>query len=203
MVDTLNRRQLNRATLARQHLLARVVMPAEAMVEHLVGMQAQVPRNPYLALWSRVADFRVEELEALVAGRRAVRMGLMRSTLHLVTAADGLRLRPVMQVVLDRGVSPGGPFGRHLIGLDVDEVAVAGRALVEERAPHGSRAAPAAGRALARPRPGVAGGGGHLPAAGGAGPAPRPVAHEQPSDLDHDRGVARPSPRATGSASTT
>ena len=132
MVDTLNRRQLNRATLARQHLLARVVMPAEAMVEHLVGMQAQVPRNPYLALWSRVADFRVEELEALVAGRRAVRMGLMRSTLHLVTAADGLRLRPVMQVVLARGVSPGGPFGRHLIGLDVEEVAVAGRALVED-----------------------------------------------------------------------
>ena len=132
MADTLSRRALNRATLARQHLLGRADMPAEAMVEHLVGMQAQVPRNPYLALWSRVADFRVEELEALVAGRGAVRMGLMRSTLHLVTAADGLQLRPVMQPVLDRGVSPGGPFGRHLVGLDVDEVVAAGRALVEE-----------------------------------------------------------------------
>ena len=195
MADTLSRRALNRATLARQHLLERVAMPAEAMVEHLVGMQAQVPRNPYLALWSRLADFRAEELEALVAGRRAVRMGLMRSTLHLVTAADGLQLRPVMQPVLDRGVSPGGPFGRHLVG--------AGRRRGGRRrpgpggggAPDGSRAAPAAGRALARPRPGVAGGGGHVPAAGGAGPAPRPVAHEQPSDLDHDRGVAGPSPR--------
>ncbi len=131
MSDVLSLRALNRATLARQHLLERVDMPVAAMVEHLVGMQAQVPRNPYLALWSRVEGFRAEDLEALVAGRGVVRMGLMRSTLHLVTADDGLRLRPMMQPVLDRGVSPGGPFGRHLVGVAVDEVAAAGRALVE------------------------------------------------------------------------
>ena len=133
MIETLSPQALNRATLARQHLLARVALPAADMVEHLVGMQAQVPRNPYLALWSRLVGFRAEELESLVAGRRAVRMGLMRATLHLVTAGDGLRLRPVMQPVLDRGVSPGGPFGRHLVGMDVDEVVAAGRALVEEK----------------------------------------------------------------------
>src|SRR4051794_29433626 len=121
MTETLTARALNRATLARQHLLARVVMPVETMVERLVGMQAQVPRNPYLALWSRLVDFRVEELEALVADRRAVRLGLMRATLHLVTADDGLRLRPMLQPVLDRGLSPGGPFGRHLVGLDLAE----------------------------------------------------------------------------------
>ncbi|MEA2827543.1 MAG: hypothetical protein QOG43_1982 [Actinomycetota bacterium] len=129
----MSRRALNRATLARQHLLARVEMPAAAMVEHLVGMQAQVPRNPYLGLWSRLEGFRAEELEDLVSRREAVRMGLMRATLHLVTAPDGLRLRPVMQPVLDRGLSPGGPFGRHLVGMDIDEVVAAGRTLVEEK----------------------------------------------------------------------
>ena len=29
-----------------------------ATVEHLVGMQAQVPQNPYTALWSRLDDFK-------------------------------------------------------------------------------------------------------------------------------------------------
>jgi len=131
--DTLTLRALNRATLARQHLLGRVVMPAAAMVEHLVGLQAQVPRNPYLALWSRSEGFRPEELEALVSERSAVRTSLMRATIHLVTADDCLRLRPLVQPVLDRAFTSGSPFGRNLIGLDVDEVVAAGRALVEEQ----------------------------------------------------------------------
>lgn len=133
MTDVLPRRVLNRATLARQHLLERVTMPAGAMVEHLVGMQAQVPRNPYLALWSRLDGFRAEELEALVAGREAVRAPLMRATIHLATAPDCLRLRPLVQPVLDRGFATGSPFGRNLVGLDLDEVVAAGRVLVEER----------------------------------------------------------------------
>jgi len=131
MSQVLSRRALNRATLARQHLLARVSMPAAAMLEHLVGMQAQVPRNPYIALWSRLEGFRAEELEGLVAERAAVRLALMRATLHLVTAADCLALRPVLQPVLDRGFATGSPFGRNLVGMDVDEVVAAGRVLVE------------------------------------------------------------------------
>ena len=133
MTETLSRPALNRATLARQHLLERVTMPAVDMVEHLVGMQAQVPRNPYLALWSRLDGFRAEELEALVEGRDAVRAPLMRATIHLATAADCLRLRPRVQPVLDRTFTTGSPFGRNLVGLDVDEVVAAGRVLVEER----------------------------------------------------------------------
>ena len=70
-------------------------------VAHLVGLQAQEPPDPYIGLWSRLADFRPEELSALLLDRRVVRMAVMRSTLHLVTADDCLALRPLMQPVLD------------------------------------------------------------------------------------------------------
>jgi hypothetical protein len=53
----LDRRTLNRTLLARKHLLRRVAMPVPEMIEHLVGMQAQVPRDPYISLWSRLLDF--------------------------------------------------------------------------------------------------------------------------------------------------
>jgi hypothetical protein len=132
VTETLSRRALNRATLARQHLLARVAMPVPAMIEHLVGMQAQVPRNPYLALWSRLEGFVPEELEALMTDRRTVRTPLMRATIHLATADDCLALRPTIQPVLDRGFTSGSPFGRNLRGMDVDAVVAAGRALVDE-----------------------------------------------------------------------
>ena len=67
-VDALSRRALNRATLERQLLLRRSELPVLDAVEHLVGLQAQVPLNPYTALWSRLDGFRPEELGA--AARR-------------------------------------------------------------------------------------------------------------------------------------
>lgn len=65
--DRLTLRALNRATLERQLLLRRADLPVLDAVEHLVGMQAQVPLNPYLGLWSRLADFRPETLSRLLA----------------------------------------------------------------------------------------------------------------------------------------
>ncbi|WP_055586892.1 winged helix DNA-binding domain-containing protein [Streptacidiphilus griseoplanus] len=126
----LDRRALNRALLARQLLLERAGMPAADAVEHLVGMQAQAPNPPYLGLWTRLDGFRTEDLAELVRGRQAVRLVMMRSTIHLVTARDCLRLRPVLAESLARTLQSA--FGRGLAGLDLDEVVRLGRRLLEE-----------------------------------------------------------------------
>lgn len=136
--DVLSPRALGRATLARQLLLARADMPALAAIEHLVGMQAQIPHDPYLALWSRLADFDPAELSALLLQREVVRIVVMRGTIHLVSAADCVVLRPLMQPVLDaelrRHRDHGPPLAR--IGrAELGEVLAHVRAVVE-RKPH-------------------------------------------------------------------
>jgi hypothetical protein len=129
----LGRRALNRALLERQRLLARTRLPAAEVVEHLVGMQAQVPRDPYLGLWARIDRFEVDELEGLIAGRRAVRTSFLRGTIHLVTARDCLGLRPLLQPVLRRLYASGSPFGRKLAGMDLEPVLAFATELLEER----------------------------------------------------------------------
>jgi len=112
-------RRLNRALLERQLLLRRRRLPTRDALERLVGLQAQAPLAPYLALWSRP-----DELAALVETRRAVRTHLMRNTIHLVTDTDCLALRPVMQPVLDRTFASS-PFARALDGVDRDALVAA------------------------------------------------------------------------------
>lgn len=99
---TVSLRQLNRATLARQHLLERVRIPVVCMVERLAGLNAQDPYQPYVSLWSRVASFHKGELEQALLDRRLVKATLLRSTLHIVSARDFLMFRPALQPVLER-----------------------------------------------------------------------------------------------------
>ena len=98
------------------------------MVERLVCMQAQVPENPYVALWSRLRDFDAEELSTLIADRRVVRAPLMRVTIHLASARDCLRLRPLLQPLMTRVFRS--PWEPQLAGADAAEVATAGRELL-------------------------------------------------------------------------
>ena len=134
----LSRRALNRALLERQLLLARSTVSAKDAIERLVGMQAQVPLDPYIGLWTRIADFRTDELAKLITDRRAVRIGLMRGTVHLVTARDALAIRPVVQPLYERMfVSARGDVGvptftSRLAGVDLKAVLAAGRKLVDE-----------------------------------------------------------------------
>ncbi len=86
-------RELNRATLARQVLLERRSLTPTALIEHLVGMQAQWPQAPYVGIWTRTEGFRREALERELASGAVVKATLMRQTLHLVTRRDYALLR--------------------------------------------------------------------------------------------------------------
>lgn len=129
--EILSPRALNRALLQRQGLLARTGGGAGAviaMVERLVGLQAQVPSNPYVALWSRLEGFRPEELSELVERGAAVRAQVMRGTIHLVSARDCLAMRPLTQPVLTRAFRTN--FTKRMGGADLDEVVAAGAELL-------------------------------------------------------------------------
>ncbi|MDQ3677242.1 MAG: winged helix DNA-binding domain-containing protein [Actinomycetota bacterium] len=123
-------RALNRALLERQLLLRRDERSAAEALEHLVGLQAQNPNAPYVALWTRLADFHPDDLAALIGARKVVRLALMRWTLHVVTDRDCLALRPVLQPVMERRMQA--CFGRHLDGVELERLVELGRALVEQ-----------------------------------------------------------------------
>ncbi|AUX31235.1 MULTISPECIES: winged helix DNA-binding domain-containing protein [Sorangium] len=101
---TLTRRELNRATLARQMLLSRERTTAVRGIERLVALQAQLARPPFIGLWSRLEGFRREELVRLVLRREVVRAPFLRGTLHVVSAKDYLALHPVIAPVLHAAV---------------------------------------------------------------------------------------------------
>ena len=132
MPTTLSQRDLNRATLARQHLLARTTMPALAMIEHLAGMQAQLPRDPYIGLWSRLEGFGADELADLLRTRQATRAAFMRSTIHLTSAADAATLFTLLEAFQYQRTMTGTPFGKRLRDLDQQELRRAAREIVEE-----------------------------------------------------------------------
>jgi hypothetical protein len=84
----LSTRELNRALLARQLLLERSSLPLTEALEQVGGLQAQYAPSPYIGLWSRLERFRRGDLTRALEDRRAVQATLLRSTIHIVSAAD-------------------------------------------------------------------------------------------------------------------
>ncbi len=129
----LGARALNRATLARQLLLERSELPPLDAVSHLCGLQAQEPQEPFTGLWSRLRGFQPGALSDLLTGRQVVRTHLMRRTVHLVTAADVLAWRARHNAMLRQRVL--GVYRRELAGVDLDELAAAGRDVLADGEP--------------------------------------------------------------------
>ncbi|MCS7475448.1 winged helix DNA-binding domain-containing protein [Umezawaea endophytica] len=143
-MTVLDTRALNRATLARQLLLDRADLPAVDAVEHLCGLQAQEPQEPFVGLWSRLRAFTPAALSDLVTGRRVVRTHLMRRTVHLLAAEDVLAWRARHDAMLRQRVL--GVYRGELAGVDLDQLAAAARDLMADDEP---RAMAEIARALA------------------------------------------------------
>ncbi len=125
--ETLTLRQLNRATLARQMLLAREKLSTVKAVERLGGMQAQEPKPPFIGLWTRVSEFRREDLRQTLRDRDVVRATLMRATLHLMSARDYSALRMTLQPVMMQAIRV---LGDRAAGLELEALLPVARRLL-------------------------------------------------------------------------
>ncbi|MFE2182454.1 DNA glycosylase AlkZ-like family protein, partial [Streptomyces sp. NPDC059455] len=132
-MTVLGSRALGRATLARQLLLDRADVPVVDAVAHLCGMQAQEPQEPFTGLWSRLRTFDPGALSDLLTGRSVVRTHLMRRTVHLLTADDTVAWRARHDAMLRQRVL--GTYRRELEGIDLGELATAGRAVMADGEP--------------------------------------------------------------------
>jgi hypothetical protein len=131
VIGVLSQRGLNRATLARQYLLERTPARAIDAIEHLGGMQSQAPLAPYLGLWTRLQDFAPDELSALTEERQVVRLHLMRTTVHLVSARDCLDWRALFYPLHAADFSA--HFRRGIEGVDRDALLRQAKRLLEEQ----------------------------------------------------------------------
>ncbi|MFJ4715508.1 winged helix DNA-binding domain-containing protein [Streptomyces sp. NPDC088785] len=122
-------RALGRATLERQLLLRRSPLEPEDAVAHLLGLQAQEVRPPYLALAARLDGFTPAGLSDALAARRVARIVTLRSTIHLHTAEDCMTLRPLVQPARERELHL---FRKGLDGVDLTRLAALTRPYVEE-----------------------------------------------------------------------
>lgn len=101
-------------------LLERVELDAVTAIERLAGMQAQYSPSPYIGLWSRLRDFKREELEAALAAQLVYKATLMRGTLHLVSARQFDLFRLASR--FPRHVWTEGPRQLKELGVDVEEL---------------------------------------------------------------------------------
>ncbi|MGO4256799.1 winged helix DNA-binding domain-containing protein [Marmoricola sp. RAF53] len=124
--QVLSTRTLTRTLWVRQQLVPghRSVTGVPALVEHLLGLQAQDNLPPYLSLAARSDGFSPADLSDLIEDRTLVRFFTMRGTVHVLTGADALALRGWVQPALDR-VSGSNQTSRpaaHLTTAELDAV---------------------------------------------------------------------------------
>lgn len=119
MSEVLSLRQINRATLARQMLLERSGVGAASAISQLVSLQAQIPKPPFIGLWTRLEAFEKDQLLAALRDRSVVRApAMMRHTVHVMASEDFLRFRTTIQPALTRGFTS---ITRNRIeGIDMD-----------------------------------------------------------------------------------
>ncbi|MFI6501335.1 winged helix DNA-binding domain-containing protein [Nonomuraea typhae] len=132
-MTSIDLRTLNRTLLERHFLIDRTDRSAHDVIRHLVALQGQEPNWPHVGLWSRVAGFRCDDLEALVRDRSVVRSTMLRRTMHLADAEDFAWLRPSVRSIVEVALTH--PYyADDLTGVDAAELARAGRDALAGRA---------------------------------------------------------------------
>jgi hypothetical protein len=134
--------------LERQLLLRRADLPVVTAVERVLGLNAQDPNLPYLALWSRLESFAIKDLTASIEDRSLVRSTLMRATQHVMSVPDFRLVRPALGPLLRRVQR--NAFGRRTTGIDLDALTAEAAGLLADG---GVLTRPELGRALAAGRP--------------------------------------------------
>ncbi|HVF80075.1 MAG TPA: winged helix DNA-binding domain-containing protein [Solirubrobacteraceae bacterium] len=84
----LTTRELNRAVLARQHLLEPSIGSVARTLKAIGGIQAQYAPSMYVGLWSRMRDIERGALTHELERRAVIQATLMRVTIHLVARRD-------------------------------------------------------------------------------------------------------------------
>lgn len=175
MDGRLTLRQLNRATLERQSLLERPTGIVADVVGRLAGLQAQHANAPYVALWSRRVSQTIADLEAALHDRSVVKATLMRSTLHLVDAADypafdlasaEARVANWLPTARRAGVDVGALHARLLAYCQTPRTVAEMEWWTEQAAPDLASASPAGVRSAAFRVASAAGGLVHVPPSG-------------------------------------
>ncbi|WP_405491023.1 winged helix DNA-binding domain-containing protein [Nocardia sp. NBC_00511] len=128
----LSLRTLNRTLLLRQRLTERVSMPAADLIRQLIAVQGQDANWPYIGLWTRLTDFRNEQLSELIEQRSVVRATMIRRTVHLAHADDYRWLYPTVRPDSAAAFNTAW-FRDDLAGLDAAELATAGKELLSGR----------------------------------------------------------------------
>jgi hypothetical protein len=112
-------------------LLRREKLKPAAAIERLLCLQAQLARPPFVALWSRLAGFRRDDLIAPIEKRDLVRSTMMRATIHLMTRGDYVAFRPALQPTLTGAMHA--IFKDKIKGFDIEKLVAAARGCFDEK----------------------------------------------------------------------